>query len=231
MLGSLVMFARLLSAFVPSVLTGLACRIGSTQKALDIRCKTADKATIMETAQTDCCAPTQKSSLKRQRFANLGQNRLPSLIQSIINGQGYAFITLFEDSIKWILIVLIIIAIMKIYVPFDNFSRFVSSIWSMLLMVVFPMYICVSTPVVAGLITMSILTGPAVVFMLAGPASNIAIICSVCHLLGRSIESYRWDISANIGAGQVILSSSIFLLLATIKSLRPYLGLAQNACS
>ena len=253
MLGPLVMLARLFSAFATSILTAWLVAFGSNRIG-----RKTDK-TMPQTNKTDCCAANNAAKEMRKQTQPCERPktaRLPKLLQKLLDGQRYAFTTLLDDSIKWILAALAITAAIQSYVPFDAFSRFGGSIWSMLLMVAvgFPMYICASasTPVAAGLIAMGISPGSALVFMLAGPASNIATIRSVYHLLGVRatllysigvcgcaigagllfnglIASYGWDIAGNIGTEQTIplplaLGSSIFLLLAAIKPLRSYLG-------
>ena len=251
MLGPFVMLARLFSAFATFVLTAWLVAFGSHRIGRKI------DETMPQTGPTDCCAPQNIEMRKQTEPCERPKTaRLQKLLQKLLNGQCYAFTTLLDDSIKWILAALVITAAIQSYVPFDAFSRFGGSIWSMLLMVAvgFPMYICASasTPVAAGLIAMGISPGSALVFMLAGPASNIATIRSVYHLLGvratllysigvcgcaigagllfnRLIASYGWNIAGNIGTEPTIplplaAGSSFFLLLAAIKPLRLYLG-------
>jgi len=105
----------------------------------------------------------------------------------------YAFITLPQD-IAWPLIKGILLAgLITLIIP-DNFfqNHGITGLSAMILMALIsiPMYICAtaSVPIAAGLILSGNLEpGAAFVFLMAGPATNIATISVITKTLGRKI--------------------------------------------
>ena len=104
----------------------------------------------------------------------------------------YAFISLPQD-IAWPLIKGILMAgLITILIPDNFFQDYGITGWSaMILMAVLsiPMYICAtaSVPIAAGLISSGIEPGAAFVFLMAGPATNIATISVIINTLGKKI--------------------------------------------
>jgi len=103
-----------------------------------------------------------------------------------------AFWELFNEISHWLLIGLILSGLIAALVPASAFERILGSgIWSMLLVlaVSVPLYICASgsTPIAAALILKGMSPGTALVFLLAGPATNIAAIMVLWRLLGRRV--------------------------------------------
>ncbi len=104
----------------------------------------------------------------------------------------YAFISLPQD-IAWPLIKGIILAgLITLLIPDNFFQDYGITGWSaMILMSVLsiPMYICAtaSVPIAAGLISSGIEPGAAFVFLMAGPATNIATISVIINTLGKKI--------------------------------------------
>ena len=104
----------------------------------------------------------------------------------------YAFISLPQD-IAWPLIKGILMAgLITLLIPDNFFQDYGITGWSaMILMAVLsiPMYICAtaSVPIAAGLISSGIEPGAAFVFLMAGPATNIATISVIINTLGKKI--------------------------------------------
>ena len=100
-----------------------------------------------------------------------------------------------SDTAKWLLIGLIAAAVITVYVPQSFFLRWGDGVLAMLVMVLvgLPMYICAtaSTPVAASLLFAGVSPGAALVFMLTGPATNIATMGVIKEQLGiRSLAAY-----------------------------------------
>lgn len=81
--------------------------------------------------------------------------------------------------------------IMGILIPDNFFERYMGSPWlSMLVMLAvgLPMYVCAtaSTPLAAVLVAKGLDPGAALVFLLVGPATNIATILVVSRMLGKT---------------------------------------------
>lgn len=124
----------------------------------------------------------------------------PSLGQQAIQALNYSTGKLLGDFYLWLLIGLFFAALIQTLVTVDYLTRYGSSIWTMLLMVLIavPMYVCAtaSTPIAAALMLASISPGAALVFMQAGPATNIATISVVLKELGkRALAAYLFGVT------------------------------------
>ena len=113
-----------------------------------------------------------------------------SLTRRLISGMKYAFVELLGDIGKWFLLGIILAGIISTLIPdqWMNDSQG-SGIVSMLMMLIIgiPLYICAtsSTPIAAALILKGMSPGAALVFLIAGPATNITSMSMVSGLLGR----------------------------------------------
>ncbi|HEV7732925.1 MAG TPA: SO_0444 family Cu/Zn efflux transporter [Candidatus Binatia bacterium] len=104
----------------------------------------------------------------------------------------YSFVDLFDDLAFWLAFAVLMTGILSAVLPADFFSRYMpSSIASMLLMVLVgaPMYVCASasTPLAALFVAKGATAGAALVFLLAGPATNGATIGAVRRFLGPGL--------------------------------------------
>jgi uncharacterized membrane protein YraQ (UPF0718 family) len=113
-----------------------------------------------------------------------------SLSARILSGLKYAFVDLLGDIGKWFLIGVFLAGLITYFVPDNLFESYLSNNFlAMLVMLVIgmPMYVCAtsSTPIAAALVLKGLNPGAALVFLLAGPATNIASLTMVSGLLGR----------------------------------------------
>lgn len=112
-----------------------------------------------------------------------------NFVQKIKKGLHFAATELIDDTALWLLVGLGFAALVDAYVPDGFFTEWGQGIVAMLVMVVIsiPMYICAtaSTPIAAGLLLAGVSPGAVLVFMLAGPASNIASLGVVYKELGK----------------------------------------------
>ena len=113
--------------------------------------------------------------------------------KSLVDALKYAFITLPQD-IAWPLVKGILLAgLITILIPNNFFQDYGITGWYALIMmaiVSIPMYVCAtaSVPIAAGLILSSNLEpGAALVFLMAGPATNVATISVINKTLGNKI--------------------------------------------
>jgi uncharacterized membrane protein YraQ (UPF0718 family) len=111
-------------------------------------------------------------------------------LEKIKAGIGYAFGELWEDIAKWFLFGLLLAGLITVLIPDDVFSRYLGpGLPAMLLMLIvgIPLYICAtaSTPIAAALILKGVSPGAALVFLLAGPATNMASLTVLVGTLGR----------------------------------------------
>ena len=102
---------------------------------------------------------------------------------------------LLSDTMVWLMIGLFFAALVQTFVPTSFLSQWGNGIIAMLVVILvsIPMYICAtaSTPIVAGLLMAGVSPGAVLVFMLAGPATNIATLGVVGKELGkRAVFAY-----------------------------------------
>jgi uncharacterized membrane protein YraQ (UPF0718 family) len=131
----------------------------------------------------DNCCDGQNCDLETHR-------RHHTFFEKIKAGVVYAFGDLWEDIAKWFLFGVLLAGLIAVLIPDDIFSRYLGSgLSAMLLMLAIgiPLYICAtaSTPIAAALILKGVSPGAALVFLLVGPATNVASLTVVTGILGK----------------------------------------------
>jgi uncharacterized membrane protein YraQ (UPF0718 family)/copper chaperone CopZ len=123
-----------------------------------------------------------------------------SLTEKVKSSFKYGFYTLPADLAKWLIIGLLLAALVAVFVPRD-FFEFVSNkpILEMLLMLLIslPLYVCAtgSVPLAAVFLLNGISPGAVLVFLMAGPATNIATVTVIGNSLGRrNLFAYLFSI-------------------------------------
>ncbi|SEA47996.1 SO_0444 family Cu/Zn efflux transporter [Alkalimonas amylolytica] len=185
--------AAILSAITSGLLVGKATAHDSQPKAPVKSCCASKAPPVAPPSQaavpvkTSCCAPKKVTETK------------PTLWQQAKEGLQFSTGKLLSDFYLWLMIGLFFAALVQTLVPMDALAKYGSSIWTMLLMVLIsvPMYVCAtaSTPIAAALMMMGISPGAALVFMQAGPATNIATISVVYKELGkRALAAYLFGV-------------------------------------
>jgi uncharacterized membrane protein YraQ (UPF0718 family) len=111
-------------------------------------------------------------------------------LAKLFSGLSYAFVELLGDVGKWFIVGILIAGIIAAVVP-DVFLTSISKNHLVAMVIAMaagvPMYVCAtaSTPIAAALILKGLNPGAALVFLLLGPATNIATMSMVFGLLGR----------------------------------------------
>jgi uncharacterized protein len=176
------------------------------------------------------------------------------------DGMSFAFGDLLKDVAGWLFIGILISGFISVFVSADFVARYLSNEYlSMVLMFLFsvPLYVCAtsSTPIVAALALKGISPGAALVFLLAGPATNAASLPVISRILGKKativyllsiilfsmlagifvnhlyvflgMDIRHWVNQTTHEEGGVIeIVSSILLVLLTVKSFFP----AKQSC-
>ncbi len=105
-------------------------------------------------------------------------------------GIVHAFTDILDDLVLWLVIGLLLAALMAVLIPPLAMAEWGSGLDAKLLMLLagIPVYVCAtaSTPVAAGLLLAGISPGTVLVFLLAGPATNIATIGVIHKEMGRA---------------------------------------------
>lgn len=130
--------------------------------------------------------PQEKTSSKEEKKGEKER----TLLQKFYAAMKYAFVDFLDDISFWLFIGLIAAALIAVLVPDDFFTTYVGNNYlSMIaiLLVSVPLYICStsSVPVAASLMLKGLSPGAALVFLMAGPATNIATMLVVGKSLGK----------------------------------------------
>lgn len=123
----------------------------------------------------------------------------------------YGFVEMLQDISKWLLIGLLVAALLAVLIPADFFTGRVSNEYlSMLIILVasVPLYVCAtgSIPIAAVLLMKGLSPGAAIVFLMAGPATNAATMAVISNTMGRKTF---WLYLASIVGGAVIFGSLV----------------------
>lgn len=161
LLGPFFAIVRPLAALASAIATGLAVgRFASDSGAMaTVRAPDLFEA---EHAHGDaCCAPAP-----------------PAPRPTLRAGLRYAFTDLLDDLAPWLAIGLVLAGAIVTLVPPAALAAWGGGVFAMLLMlaVAVPMYVCAtaSTPIAHAMLHAGVSPGTTLVFLLAGPASNLA---------------------------------------------------------
>lgn len=114
----------------------------------------------------------------------------PDERHALIRVVDYAFVELLQDIAKWLIIGFLLAALISVVLPNDFFGRFQGLGMVEILIVLLasvPIYICAtgSIPIAAVLLLKGVSPGAALVFLMAGPATNVATITVLGKTMGR----------------------------------------------
>jgi uncharacterized membrane protein YraQ (UPF0718 family) len=110
--------------------------------------------------------------------------------EKLKSGLGYALFELWEDIAPWFLLGLLLAGVITTLIPSELMTKHLGgglSAMLIMLAVGIPLYICAtaSTPIAAALILKGVSPGAALVFLLAGPATNVTSLTVLFGLLGK----------------------------------------------
>jgi uncharacterized membrane protein YraQ (UPF0718 family) len=171
LLDPLMTIIRPVSAFITALATGSLINLLPEHRA-EPKADTPDS----------CCPANPDTSMP------LAQK---PLVLRLKDGVIYAFTDLLKDIGGWLLLGILIAGIISYFVPVDFVDRYLGGEYSSLLIMLIigiPLYICASasTPIAAALVLKGLSPGAALVFLLAGPATNAATMTVVAKHLGKA---------------------------------------------
>ena len=220
-------------------------------RAADVENCCSSKAKVkMEPEVSSCCVEKPEkataSCCSEKKETKPAQNKFMLVL-------SYAGAELLDDISKWLAFGIVLAGIMLTFIPPDWLAQWGGGLPAMLVMLVVgvPMYICAvaSTPVAAGLLLSGVSPGAVLVFLLVGPATNIASFAllkqelglkvTLMYLFGLSVlslmmglllewmlHSQQWQIEASLGEAHAMLPgivswvSAFILIFLAIKPLR-----------
>ena len=176
MMDPVMTVARPASAFITAFVAGVAENFFSFRKG-------APPAIPDLTCPVDGCCDGVACDPKVHRNHHSFGEKLKA-------GLKFAVTDLWGDMAPWFFLGLLLAGLITVIIPDDLFSRHLGSgLPAMLLMLAvgIPLYICAtaSTPIAAALILKGVSPGAALVFLLAGPATNMASITVLLGTMGK----------------------------------------------
>ncbi|PIE24241.1 MAG: hypothetical protein CSA60_03275 [Neptuniibacter caesariensis] len=199
MMGPLMAIARPIAAIFSAIFSGILVAIFDKEQSA-ARTE-AEHSGHTHTSADSCCgspteSPTHQHHCCQSHTAHDKDHQTHSnLVYRLKDGLVFAFTSIFDGFIKWLFIGLLFAALVKTFVPESFLLEWGSGLVAMLVMMAvgIPMYICAtaSTPIAAALMLAGISPGTALVFLLAGPATNMATLAVISQELGnRSLVLY-----------------------------------------
>jgi len=176
MMDPVMTVARPASAFITAFVAGVAENLFSFRKD-------APPAVPDLSCPVDSCCDGVGCDPKVHRNHHSFNEKLRA-------GLKFAVTDLWGDMAPWFFLGLLLAGLITVLIPDDIFSRYLGSgLPAMLLMLAvgIPLYICAtaSTPIAAALILKGVSPGAALVFLLAGPATNMASITVLLGTMGK----------------------------------------------
>ncbi len=208
-------------------------------------------STKAEVAQpSSCCSSSQHESGNHSMNANSTSaehtdhslnafSSFSNAAASAARVARYASGKLLEDIVVWLLIGLALAAAIKTWVPTDFLTQWGDGLVAMLVMafIGIPMYICAtaSTPLAVGFLAAGLSPGAILVFLMAGPATNISTMGMIKQEMGlKTLALYLFSVvSASIAFGYLlnylVSAMSLQALIQTQSALHEHGGGVQVA--
>jgi len=175
MLGLPIALWKVITALVSGMVGGLITSL-VTRGETDSRDQNADESHGVQDNKpcTDDCTVEQKDGIQ----------------DKIKGGLSYGFGMLIEEIAFWLVVGTLAAGAISAFVPDDMLVSVIHSPFLRMLsvlVVAIPLYVCAtgSIPVAAALVMKGLPMGGAIVFLIAGPATNIATISVFTKVLGK----------------------------------------------
>lgn len=203
LLDPIMTVARPLAAFASAMVAGIAENLRKTPEPTLF--------TTTTTGEVDgCCAGTDGPPTDHHRHHTVGEKMQAGL--------RYAFIELWGDIAPWFFLGLFLAGVITTLVPDDLITHYLGGgLTTMLLMLAFgiPLYICASasTPIAAALILKGVSPGAALVFLLVGPATNMASLTVLGNLIGKRATALYLAVIASVSVICGLLVDGVYTRL------------------
>jgi len=178
LLGPIMAVIRPLAAIISAIFTGLLTSFIAPAEIAKHQHENASCHDGHTHSEPDnCCS---KSKQVQTGFFNRSSSAL-----------HYGLVEMVDDLVLWLVFGLLLAAAMKTWAPPMILADWGSGLTAMLLMLLvgIPTYICAtaSTPIAAALLLAGISPGTVLVFLLAGPATNIATMGVIHKEMGKAV--------------------------------------------
>lgn len=174
-LGPIFAIMRPIGALTSAIIAGVLVNVLDKEDGI---------AEEIDTQESSCCSKKQAQ-----------EEVVPPLSERFVSAVQYGYGRMISDTAKWLAIGLVAAAVITTVIPQSFFLQWGDGLVAMIIMVIvgLPMYICAtaSTPVAASLLFAGASPGAALVFMLTGPATNLATMGVIREQLGnKSLVAY-----------------------------------------
>lgn len=189
-----------------AILRPIAALVTSVFGGLLVNAADKDREKAPQTADTDCA---DGEVCARQEPAYTG------FVDRMKGALRYGFVDMVQDIGKWLVIGLVVAGLITLFVPDDFFVRFADRpllAYVVVLLIAIPMYVCAtgSIPVAAALMLKGLSPGAALVFLMAGPASNMASILVIRRVMGQRT---LWIYLLSLTVGAIVFGLGVDFLL------------------
>ena len=181
LLDPLMALLRPLSAFITAMITGQLVRtLDPEVKEVVKKPAPMEMLTMVHDAPISCGCGGSDSACGEKA----------SLLERFRMGMRFSFGDLFTDISGWFFAGVVIAGFITVFVSPDLLDAYLGNpIVAMFVMLIVstPLYICAtaSTPIAAALVLKGLNPGAALVFLLAGPATNAAALSVITGILGK----------------------------------------------
>lgn len=170
-------------------------------------CGPADVTSNNDSAADACCGGTTPGAADGQRP-----------LQRLRAGLHYAITQIFVEFAPWLAVGLLIAGITLTFVPPAALVAYGSGLPAMLLLLAIsvPLYVCAteSTPIATALLAAGVSPGAVLVFLMAGPATNIATIGALRQEFGNPLVAIYVAGVAGCSIGFGLLTDQVINWLA-----------------
>ena len=193
LLGPFFAVLRVVSAFVSAVAAGIGIDLGTRDSA----------ASRNETEQSSCC----HSSDNNEPAPEEGEKHQSLLYRSLYFG----YVDLLDDIARLLVLGFLLAGLFSTLIPPQAIASLpLEPLWLSvaMLFVSLPVYVCSvsSTPIAAALLAKGVPAGAILVFLLAGPASNVSTMLVIRRELGsKALAIYLLSVAAvALGAASLL---------------------------
>jgi HflK protein len=199
LMGPFLAIYRPFAALITALTAGFATEVLGDEKEDGKDGTPGDSGAPGNSVPEDACGPSCGCGPGAEAGGEGGEggHRAPgapaetgSFVTRLRAGFRGAFGELFDATSHWMLGGLVISALITTFLPTELVTSYLSSgplPLVLMLLIGIPMYICASasTPIAAALVLKGLSPGAALVFLLAGPATNIGSLAILGRFLGR----------------------------------------------
>lgn len=222
LLGPVLMIARPVAAIIIAIATGFSVSLFVSESPLS---NSNHSPAESSEGQSCCHSEKPKPQPEKKSCCCSGKESTCSSSQQGIDWAGKfseffgAIKRLLDDIAFWLLVGLILAALINTFISQGQIASWGSGLPAMILMVLvgIPMYICAtsSTPVAASMLIAGVSPGTVLVFLLAGPATNLGTIgiirkelgnhTALIYLIGVAVGSIAFGLGLDALIGQMNL--------------------------